>query len=161
MLREIIRHKSFRPCSNEILLIAFSLENQNEFEIFRDYPFVTDYEYDLEPGMTNLGKGDLILTKGKNSYLIVEAKYLCNENGKTARRKRSSKRKKVNEQAERYLRLFHEKCPDTKAESFVLTNDLFSDNEELQTAFDTFKTKRKEYWKKRERKLYPVKINSR
>jgi len=161
VLRSNISHRVNRPCTNELLFVAFCLENQNEFEKLRDYPFVTEYEYDLELDTKDASKGDLILTNDNSCFLIVEVKFLCEAKGKTAKTRKNKQRNKVKEQAQRYLKKFQDKHPDAKAESYALTNEILNNNEELKTKFNAFRTKRKENWKKRERKLYFVKVNGR
>ena len=40
----------------------------------KKFKFVFDYEWEVEPGLSNKGKGDLIFTDGKKNFLIVECK---------------------------------------------------------------------------------------
>ncbi|KKM62655.1 hypothetical protein LCGC14_1519480 [marine sediment metagenome] len=39
-----------------------------------EFKFVYDYEWEVEPGRSDKGKGDLIFTDGHSNYLIVECK---------------------------------------------------------------------------------------
>jgi len=58
----------------------------------RKFKFVFDYEWEVEPGLSNKGKGDLIFTDGDNNFLIVECKF------------RNSK--EVRQQTLKYMKLF-------------------------------------------------------
>lgn len=77
-------------------------------------PYIYDYEWEVVPGHSNQGKGDLVLTDGRDSYLIVEMKWLTEASGKTARTKRNKSRKDVVTQAIHYAKLFGNKYPDAK-----------------------------------------------
>ncbi len=59
---------------------------------FSKFKFVFDYEWEVEPGLSNKGKGDLIFTDGKNNFLIVECK---NKNAQ-----------EVRQQTLKYMKLF-------------------------------------------------------
>lgn len=77
----------------------------------QNYPYIFDYEWEIyeyvEGKKNTVGKGDLIFTDEEDNYLIVELKYLdLNEPGKTARTRRTNKRKKNLEQTEKYMKLF-------------------------------------------------------
>src|SRR5262249_23868198 len=52
------------------------------------YPFICEWEGEVYPGRSDLGKGDIILTDGEERYLIVEAKILSKSSGRTQRNKR-------------------------------------------------------------------------
>lgn len=158
VLRKSIRNRVSRPCNNETLFLAFCLENQEEIESIKDYPLVTDYEYDVEPGKTNSGRGDLILTDGENNYLIVEVKFLSENSGKTARTRRKTQKNKVYEQALNYKEKFQKKFPKAKVDCITLTNEILFTNKELAERFSSFREQKKKLWKIREQNLYPVKI---
>lgn len=77
----------------------------------QNYPYIFDYEWEIyeyiEGRKNTIGKGDLIFTDGEDNYLIVELKYLeLYQSGKTARTRRTNKRKKNLEQTEKYMKLF-------------------------------------------------------
>ncbi len=56
------------------------------------FKFVFDYEWEVEPGLSNKGKGDLIFTDGNNNFLIVECK--------------KKKAQDVRQQTLKYMKLF-------------------------------------------------------
>jgi len=58
------------------------------------FKFVYDYEWEVESGLSNKGKGDLIFTDGNNGFLIVECK---NKNPQ-----------EVRQQTLKYMKLFEE-----------------------------------------------------
>ncbi|MEO1744208.1 MAG: hypothetical protein AAFR99_20675 [Cyanobacteria bacterium J06629_9] len=74
-----------------------------------DYPYVIDDEWDVEPGHTQHGRGDLIFTDGRGCFAVVEVKYIdlggVNRTGssRTKRTRNNRKRKKLREQAPKYL----------------------------------------------------------
>ena len=101
-------------------------------DILRYWPFVYEYEYEVYPHYSNLGKGDLIMTNGVNNFVVIELKYLPVDSGRSARVKRNAKRKEVEEQAIKYfqefkrkmnLRLMNSEC---KIFAAIYTNEPFS-----------------------------------
>ncbi|MEJ2251710.1 MAG: hypothetical protein P8Y70_18055 [Candidatus Lokiarchaeota archaeon] len=48
--------------------------DQKRLELLNKYKFVYDYEWEVIPGRTNEGIGDLVFTDGKSNFLIVECK---------------------------------------------------------------------------------------
>ena len=87
------------------------------------FPYVWDYEWEVKPGYSQYGKGDLVLTDGKNDFMVLEAKFLSHETGRTQHTKRQHSRRKVREQARRYrgvLKTMHSSCTVSAA---ILTND--------------------------------------
>ena len=153
MLRRLIRVKTLRPSPNETLLLAFSLEHQQQIPIFSDFPFVVDYEYELKQGLMNHGKGDLILTNGNKKYLVVEAKHITQAEGRNARARRRQQRNKVNEQVTFYLDKFLEKYPNADADGFALTNEILS--EDLLEKYEIYRNRQEKIWSKRKKSLYP------
>ncbi len=96
----------------------------------QDFPYIFDYEWEIYEYINGkkkntLGKGDLIFTDGKENYLIVELKYLdLNESGKTAKARRTYKRKKILKQTENYMKLFQSIHSEAKTIlGLSITND--------------------------------------
>lgn len=89
------------------------------------FPYVHLHEWEVVPGRSQFGKGDLVFTDGKDSYLIVECKYINHDSGKTARARRRNKRRKVEYQAKMYAENFlRHRQPGAKSISFVpITNE--------------------------------------
>ena len=59
-----------------------------------DFKYVYDYEWEVETGLSNKGKGDLVFTDGKNNFLIVECK---NKNSQEVRKQTIDYMKKFEE----------------------------------------------------------------
>ena len=75
-------------------------------ELLPAFPFLVDDEWDVVPGHTNHGRGDLVFTDGEGSYAVVEVKFIdLGRSGHTARVKRTKSRGLVVEQARKYARV--------------------------------------------------------
>jgi len=147
--RRIIRNISNRPCSDENLLTAFFVRYQKKIPPINKYPYIFRYEYEVNPGYSNHGKGDLIFTDGKNNFCIVEIKFLTEKSGRNYCVKRTQKRKKVRWQERYYKSCFQKKNPTDKVESCHLTNDLFKHKLELGRLFQKFKEEKEAIWRKK------------
>ena len=66
--------------------------------LLKNYKYVYDYEWEVIPGFSDKGKGDLILTDAKNHYLIIECK--------------KKKPQEIRKQVLKYMRIFLRKNPD-------------------------------------------------
>ncbi len=59
----------------EFLMVREVVQNlRTKKPNFDEFKYVYDYEWEYEPGLSHLGKGDLVFTDGKNKFLIVECK---------------------------------------------------------------------------------------
>ena len=90
------------------------------------FPFLVDDEWEVYPGATNLGRGDLVFTDGQGAFAVVEVKYIDRERtGRTARAKRNDSRGKVVEQARLYAARLHGRYPELvrMVEPFAFTNE--------------------------------------
>lgn len=94
-------------------------------ELLPGFPFLIDDEWDVEPGKTNQGRGDLVFTDGDGRFAVVEVKFIdLGRTGKTVRTKRKNSRNKVIDQAVDYGVKAHERFgPDVKVESYSFTNE--------------------------------------
>ena len=93
-------------------------------DILMKYPFVYDYEWFVEKNYSNMGRGDIVLTDGKNNFLIIEFKYIDKSLiGRTQRVKRTRKRKEVKEQATFYKNAFKKLNPGAKCTAMAYTNE--------------------------------------
>ncbi len=94
-------------------------------ELIPGYPFIVDDEWDVVPGKTNNGRGDLVFTDGEGGFAVVEVKYIdLDRSGSTARSKRTDSRKKVVEQAMDYARLLYARVgPAARVEAYSFTNE--------------------------------------
>ncbi len=94
--------------------------------LLEGFPLLYDYEWEVEPGRSDGGCGDLVFTDGEGGFAVVEAKYIDNaRTGSTARAKRTDGRKAVREQALRYAAAFRASDAGTGAlvVAFALTNE--------------------------------------
>lgn len=89
------------------------------------FPFLVDDEWEVSPGKTDKGRGDLLFTDGAGGFAVVEVKFIDNDRtGKTARTKRNDSRSKVVEQARRYAAELRDRLTEVVAATpFVYTNE--------------------------------------
>ena len=98
----------------------------NSTELLPGFPFLIDDEWDVEPGKTDKGRGDLVFTDGEGDFAVVEVKFIdLGRTGKTVRTKRKNSRNKVISQAVDYGKKVYE-CfgPDVTVESYSFTNEV-------------------------------------
>lgn len=111
-------------------------DNNDEFKLKRSFvlrsrtllpfhPFLIDDEWDVVPGRTNEGRGDLVFTDNRGSFAVVEVKFINNDrSGRTARSKRTDARGKVREQASRYASLLAAITPNHREViAYAYTNE--------------------------------------
>jgi len=102
--------------------ITFNITMCNIFK--HTYPYLYKHEWEVVEGRSQHGRGDLVFTNGKNSYLIVECKYINQNGGKTARSARRQKRRKAELQAWRYAEIFAQLTPQALQVGYVhITNE--------------------------------------
>jgi Holliday junction resolvase-like predicted endonuclease len=100
------------------------LEGASELSAF---PYLLDDEWEVVPGATEGGRGDLLFGDGQGGYAVVEVKYMNPlGGGRTARTARNKKRKKVEEQARTYAEAVRRQHPGAEVRAFVLTDDWLS-----------------------------------
>ncbi|NJN87461.1 MAG: hypothetical protein HC881_15580 [Leptolyngbyaceae cyanobacterium SL_7_1] len=101
-------------------------------QLLPNYPYVIEDEWEVEPGRTDRGRGDLVFTDGNGRFAIVEVKWIdLQSTGRTGSTRRGSNRKKrrtVEEQAasyaEIYAKLIFDELDTVKqVEAFVFTNE--------------------------------------
>ena len=108
---------------SESQLMLFVITNSKEITIIKNYPYLFAVEYLVNPPYSQFGKGDLIFTKGKNQFLIIELKYLTQNSGRTSQTSRRKHRRKVEEQALRYGRCFKRRHPEFHISAMAITNE--------------------------------------
>jgi len=75
----------------------------SDSDVGAPYQWIYDYEWEVVPGHPNQGKGDLVMTDGLGSFLVIEVKNInLLRSGRTARTKRSKSRREVGEQIKSY-----------------------------------------------------------
>ncbi len=102
--------------NDEFLLIQRIINGDKKDELLSKYLYVYDYEWEVFDGASYLGKGDLVFTDGKRNFLVVECKYIdIYDQGRTARTRRTMKRKKIKEQTQNYVLYFNNKHSEAKS----------------------------------------------
>lgn len=100
-----------------------------------NFPYIWDYEWEVEPGASHKGKGDLLLTDGVNDFLVMEFKWLTVDQGGSARRKRNKARTEVATQAVKYAAAVRRMFPSCGVTASIKTNEentILSDNGERE-----------------------------
>jgi hypothetical protein len=97
-----------------------------------EYPFAVAAEWEFVPGLTNLGRGDLVFASKPVKYnvehepcrvLVVEVKHLTTASGKTGRSRRTIMRKKVEAQMRQAMDAWSQRHPQDEVFGAVYTND--------------------------------------
>ena len=101
--------------NKEFLLIQQIIKGKKIKNYLNKFHYIYDYEWEVVYGHNNFGKGDLVLTDGKENFLIIECKYIdLSDTGSTARAKRRKKRRHLEEQILKYISAFKRKHPEAK-----------------------------------------------
>lgn len=92
------------------------------------YPYVIEDEWEVEPGRTDKGRGDLVFTDGKGHFAVVEVKWIDIQNsdrvGVTRRGSNRKKRRKVEKQAGDYAEILSKKYDCiSHIEAYAFTNE--------------------------------------
>ena len=102
----------------------------NSKQLLQGYPYLIEDEWEVEPGRTDSGRGDLVFTDACCNFAVVEVKCIDLEStGHNASTKRTKKRRKVEEQAIKYAEKYREiasyyiKNLEPQVEAFIFTND--------------------------------------
>ncbi|MGB3311234.1 MAG: hypothetical protein WBG32_19445 [Nodosilinea sp.] len=94
-------------------------------ELLPGYPLLIDDEWEAAPNRNQEGKGDLLFADGEGRFAVVEVKWLdLDDSGKTAKTRRTHKRKKVKDQAAGYVC-----CLAQRLETFTLIEGYWFTNE--------------------------------
>jgi hypothetical protein len=90
----------------------------NRHELLPECPYLIEYEWEFTDNRTDLGCGDLVFTDGDGRFAVVEVKYLDlalgSKIGTTRRVGNRKKRRKVEEQAIEYARIYRLKLMNEK-----------------------------------------------
>lgn len=106
----------------------FVLKRQLVLEGLEGFTYLFDDEWEVSPGYTNEGRGDLLFFDGEHRFAVVEVKYIdtdiTSRRGKTKRSSNRKKRRKVEEQAERYAEIVAAWLPPRfTIEAYIFTNE--------------------------------------
>lgn len=92
--------------------------------LLADYPFLVLREWEVVPGASQSGVGDLVFSDGRGRYAVVEVKFLNPGCGHTARESRRRGRQTVWWQAEHYGKLLFRRIPGAaEVTCYVYTTD--------------------------------------
>ena len=126
VLRAYFKGRNWDQAGEQELKQRFVLDSQT---LLPDYPFVIDDEWEVNPGRTDEGRGDLVFTDGNGRFAVVEVKYIDltgdNRSGskKTIKKSNQEKRKTVKEQAKTYAAHLLKKLDATASvEAYFFTN---------------------------------------
>lgn len=104
----------------------------NSTKLLPDYPYVIEDEWEVQPGRTDRGRGDLVFTDGSGSFAVVEVKAIDLEStertGTTKRVSNRKKRRTVEEQAFRYAEIYQKSLNEdqtvgNQVKSYLFTNE--------------------------------------
>lgn len=105
----------------------FYLQHQlveRQAQLLPEHPWLVAFEWEVTPGFTQRGKGDLVFSDSVGNLVVVETKWLREGPGKQTRTKRNAGRVKVREQARRYAQELWRLVPWAKSvEARVWTNE--------------------------------------
>eukprot|EP01083_Nonionella_stella_P019127 53165_1 len=103
-----------------------SLKRQLIREVLDRHPFKMLYadEWDVVPGFTQYGRGDLVFKHPDSEvFLVVETKYITMNAGRTSRIRRTRGRRTVVDQALRYGEIFKRQHPRAAVDVATCTNE--------------------------------------
>lgn len=104
----------------------------NSKQLIPNYPYVIEDEWEVEPGRTDKGRGDLIFTDGISCFAVIEVKWIdiesAGRNGSTKRESNRKKRRTVQDQAISYANIYAKLALSKLAtvkqvEAFMFTNE--------------------------------------
>jgi hypothetical protein len=117
------------PMTAEFVLFQSLLDNFSDSK----YPFAIEAEWEFVPGLTHLGRGDLVFSSKKDvcyqtkhdpcRVLVVEVKNMHPGSGRTAQVSRTKARKKVRDQMRQAMYAWSQRHPNDEVYGAVYTND--------------------------------------
>jgi hypothetical protein len=117
------------PMTAEFVLFQSLLDNFSDSK----YPFGIEAEWEFVPGLTYLGRGDLVFVSKKDvcyqtkhdpcRVLVVEVKSMHPGSGHTAQVSRSKARKKVKHQMRQAMYAWSQRHPNDEVYGAVYTDD--------------------------------------
>ncbi|MFW9924337.1 MAG: hypothetical protein ACFFDW_13725 [Candidatus Thorarchaeota archaeon] len=149
ILRRKILQLGNSPCSDETLLLVFFIKYQKKISPLNKYPYIFAHEWEVNPGYSNFGIGDLVLADANGKLLVIEIKSLPESKNRTSKRRKTRKRQKVRCQVSYYHSCLQVKYPFMNIESCYLTNDFIACNPILQKLFMKFKEEMISLWKQK------------
>ncbi len=109
-------------CTSESALVAY-LKRSGILEAFGF--FLLREEWEVIPGHSQYGKGDMLYADGRGRFVVVEVKYLDPPGrGSSAKRRRGRKRTEVRDQALRYASIIRQAVDGAREVcAAIFTND--------------------------------------
>ena len=100
----------------------------SSLELLPELPYLVDDEWEVSPGHTQAGKGDLVLTDGQGTFAAVEVKLIqggvFGGSSKNRRGTQRKKRRKVEKQAVTYASVLRRRLPGAVVvRAFIWTNE--------------------------------------
>ena len=82
-------------------------------QVLQGFPYICEYEWEVEPGKPQGGVGDLVFTDGQGLFVVVEAKHICPPPGIANKsRCRNNRYRKAKGQARTYGEAFRKSHPE-------------------------------------------------
>ncbi|MHA1124885.1 MAG: hypothetical protein ACTSO7_06555 [Candidatus Heimdallarchaeota archaeon] len=147
-----------RPVDEETVLMSFIVSHQKHIPTLCDFPYLLEFEYEIIPGKSNLGRGDLLFSDGENNFLIVETKYLKKKTtGKTKNKNttRRKQRRKAEKQVIEYSHDLKNKYPQAKTNSLIIYDETLEPP--IHKLFLKYQQELQQKWLEREKIVYPTK----
>jgi hypothetical protein len=115
-LRELISNDHSEIHTKPQLIKEFV---QDSFNLLPQFPYLFLYDWDVIPGHSQHGKGDLVFADGKGNFAIVQVKYLDFSNtGSTGSSRRTKHRQNLKKQTRRYTEALPEHLKHTNNNLF-------------------------------------------
>jgi Holliday junction resolvase-like predicted endonuclease len=94
-------------------------------EELQGYNELVENEWEVNPGYSQAGKGDLVMTDGLGHYAVIEVKHIdTSATGRTAQTRRNNKRKQVKQQAQQYAGEYKKRQPNARSvKAMTYTNE--------------------------------------
>jgi hypothetical protein len=91
--------------------------------LLSEYPYLIEDEWEVEPGQSDKGKGDLVFASEHYRFAVVEIKYIdLKSTGHTSSTRRTAKRQAVKKQAINYAATYAIRHLQN-VEAFTFTNE--------------------------------------
>ncbi len=97
------------------LLVNSAIPKNRKEKTLLKYRYILLYEWEIVPGMSQYGVGDLVFSDGNGNFAVMEVKHIISRSGKNQSVKRRKARRKVKEQTIKYMSVFKRKVPEAKS----------------------------------------------
>ena len=97
------------------LLVNSAIPKNRKEKALLEYRYISLFNWEVVPGMSQYGVGDLVFSDGNGNFAVMEVKHLTSRSGKNQREKRRKARKKVKEQTIKYMSAFKRMVPEANS----------------------------------------------